>query len=87
MTEPDELADTKAWAEQLGCSTRKVERDRTAGTGCAYLRIGGLIRYRLSDRKAYLEACRRNSTSEPEPKRGTKLERDAEPPPGGGAAD
>jgi len=36
------------------CSTSKLERDRWAGTGIPYLKIGSSVRYRKSDVLAFL---------------------------------
>lgn len=44
-------------AERWKISTATLERDRSRRQGCKYLKIGGLIRYRLSDILAYEESC------------------------------
>jgi hypothetical protein len=38
-------------------SEATLERDRTMKKGCRYMKIGGLIRYRLSDVEAYENEC------------------------------
>lgn len=43
-----------------------LQKDRVAGTGIPYVRLGRLVRYRQSDVAAYLDALpTRRSTSEP----------------------
>ena len=51
-------------AEIFLCSERKLERERSAGTGVPFVRIGRLVRYRLIDVREYLEAQRCRSTSD-----------------------
>ena len=55
---PNQLADI------FGCSERKLERERSAGTGVPFVRIGRLVRYRLIHVFEYLEAQLRTSTSD-----------------------
>ncbi len=57
------LFDQDRLAEILGCSPRTLERHRIEGTGIPYLRIGRLVRYRLSEVQAHLAVQRRTSTS------------------------
>ncbi|MEM8995835.1 MAG: helix-turn-helix domain-containing protein [Acidobacteriota bacterium] len=45
-------------------STRTLEKWRQNGTGPSYFRMGRSVRYRLSDVEAWLEQCRRISTSD-----------------------
>ena len=44
-------------ALRWGISGATLERDRSMKKGCRYLKIGGLIRYRLSDIEAYENEC------------------------------
>ncbi len=45
-------------------SAKKLQADRAKGGGCPYLKIGGVVRYRLADVLEFEEASRRMSTSE-----------------------
>lgn len=47
-----------------GHSTRTLEKWRQNGKGPAFLKIGRSVRYRMSDIEAWLEQCRRTSTSD-----------------------
>jgi hypothetical protein len=47
------------------CSTATMERDRWAGNGIPFVKIGRAVRYRKSDVLAWLAKCQTlNSTSE-----------------------
>jgi hypothetical protein len=63
---PDEsLHDQFVVADVMSCSTSKLERDRWAGTGIPFLKIGRLVRYRKSDVVALSGAHRtQRSTSQ-----------------------
>jgi hypothetical protein len=61
---PDELLDSHEIAELLKLSDRTLERHRAAGTGPAYIAVGGVIRYLRRDVLAFVERNRRFSTSE-----------------------
>jgi hypothetical protein len=43
------LVSQKIVAILLGCSEAKLERDRWAGTGIPFVKVGCLVRYRKSD--------------------------------------
>ena len=45
-------------------SVKKVQADRLRGAGVPFVRVGRLVRYRLSDIMAYEDAHLRRSTSE-----------------------
>jgi hypothetical protein len=47
------------------CSERTIERERSAGTGCPYVKIGRAVRYRRRDVLDFIEQHIRRSTSEP----------------------
>jgi len=49
------LFDQQAVAAVRGCSEATMERDRWAGGGVPFLKIGRLVRYRKSDVLAWLE--------------------------------
>ncbi len=50
-------------AERWNCSGETLARWRSEGHGCRWMRIGGYIRYRLTDVEAYEGKCLRISTS------------------------
>lgn len=59
------LLDTTAAAEYLGgLQPNTLEGWRVAGRGVPYVKIGRLVRYRVADLDAYLEAQTRTSTSQ-----------------------
>lgn len=61
----DQLLTTKEAAPILRVSVAFLERDRWAGAKVPFLRIGSRsIRYRMSDLLAYIDSCRRTSTSQ-----------------------
>jgi hypothetical protein len=51
-------------AERWKCSLKKLDADRLRGTGCSYVKIGRLVRYRLAEVETYETAQLRSSTSE-----------------------
>jgi excisionase family DNA binding protein len=51
-------------AKYAGCSHRTLEKLRQTGGGPVYLKIGRSVLYRQSDLDAWLEQCRRTSTSD-----------------------
>lgn len=51
-------------AQRWNCSIKKLDADRLRGTGCPYVKIGRLVRYRAIDIEAHEAAQRRHSTSE-----------------------
>ncbi len=52
-----DLLNQSQLAFRWGVSEATLERDRSMRKGCRYLKIGGLIRYRLSDIEAYENEC------------------------------
>jgi hypothetical protein len=54
----------KQLADRWGISIKKLQADRFSGRGCGFVKIGRLIRYRLSDVEAYEQANLRSSTSQ-----------------------
>ena len=46
------------------CSERTVERERTSGTGCKFIKLGRSVRYRRRDIFDFIERNARQSTSE-----------------------
>jgi predicted DNA-binding transcriptional regulator AlpA len=65
----DRLLDDYAVAEITGRARSTLQKDRVAGTGIPWVRVGRLVRYRESHVAAWLSALpTRRSTSEPDPK-------------------
>lgn len=59
------LLTTPQAAEYLGgLKKNTLEGQRVRGEGCRFIKIGRLVRYRVEDLDAYLEAHTRSSTSE-----------------------
>ncbi len=59
------LYDTIQAAEYLGgLQPNTLEGWRVSGKGCRFIKIGRLVRYRVEDLDAYLEAHTRTSTSQ-----------------------
>lgn len=56
------LMDERALAARWGCSVKKLQADRLRGLGVVHLKIGRLVRYRLSDICEYETAQLRRST-------------------------
>lgn len=65
-TDLSQLLDQKRAAQHLGdLSHRTLEAWRLRGGGPIYIKVGRAVRYRRSDLEAWLDARRRNSTSDP----------------------
>ena len=60
----ERLLTQKEVARQLGISGRTLERHRVTGTGPRWLRLGRLVRYRISDLEEWVELSVRRSTSD-----------------------
>jgi hypothetical protein len=60
----ESLLDEKLLADRWDVSEKKLQSDRLSGRGCDFIKIGRLIRYRLSDVEAYEQANLRSSTSQ-----------------------
>ena len=65
MDDLDELLTGAEYARIRRCSLRTVERERTAGTGCRYIKLSRAVRYKRRDVLDYIERNARHSTSEP----------------------
>jgi hypothetical protein len=57
MTTPEQLMTQEELAFRWKISEATLERDRSLKQGCRYLKLGGLIRYRIQDVLDYEEAC------------------------------
>ena len=60
----EKLLTQKEVAHQLGISQRTLERHRVIGTGPRFVRLGRLVRYRMSDLEEWIELSVRRSTSD-----------------------
>ena len=50
----ERLLDEREFAAITGRSVASARRDRLLGTGCPYVKLGFLVRYRPSDVRAYI---------------------------------
>jgi hypothetical protein len=64
MDNLDELLTGQEYAEKRKCSLRTVERERTSGTGCKFVKMGRSVRYRSRDVLEFIEGHVRQNTSE-----------------------
>jgi hypothetical protein len=64
MENLDELLTTAEYARERKSSERTVERERTSGTGCKFVKIGRSVRYRRRDILDFIARHVRGSTSE-----------------------
>lgn len=53
----DNIITQEELAARWQISEATLERDRSLRQGCRYMKIGGLIRYRMSDVLAYEDDC------------------------------
>ena len=60
----DEFLTEKQLASRWALSAKKLQTDRGSGKGVQFVRVGRLVRYRLSDVLAYEESHVRRSTSD-----------------------
>ena len=67
MLDQDTLFTPQETADYCRLTKRWLEVGRYKGTGPPFIRIGNRVRYRLSDLRAFIEARRRTSTSDPGP--------------------
>jgi len=65
MTTQEQLMTQEELAFRWKISEATLERERSLKRGCRYMKIGGLIRYRLQDVLEYEETC----MFEPTPKK------------------
>jgi len=64
MEDLDELLTTAEYARERKCSERTIERERTSGTGCKFVKIRRSVRYRRRDILDFIARHVRGSTSE-----------------------
>ena len=55
-TRPHHPVDTTDASLIVGCAPRTLDNWRSQGRGPRFIRVGRLIRYRISDLEAYLDA-------------------------------
>ena len=70
---PDFLLTQGEYAKIRHCSERTIERERTAGTGCKFIKIGRAVRYRRRDILEFIDRHARQSTSEKEPQEARQI--------------
>jgi len=58
---PEDLMTSGQFAAYIGMSESWLTKERAAGRGPRYLKIGGLIRYRKSFGDEYLQSCIRDT--------------------------
>ena len=62
--QPEKLHDQKEVAQALGKSTAWLERQRWAGTGPIYRKVGRSVRYLGADLNAWLDQQSRSNTGQ-----------------------
>jgi excisionase family DNA binding protein len=60
-----EMLSTEQAAEYCGVSPRTLEKHRSRGGGPVFVKLGGLVRYKVEDLEAWIAGGRRRSTSDP----------------------
>lgn len=68
MGTEDKLIDQRAMSERLGITTKTAETWRSRGFGPRYVKVGSLVRYRLSDIETWAQGRTVDSTSKKMPK-------------------
>jgi len=64
MEDLEELLIGEEYARLRRCSVRTIERERSTGQGCKYIKLGRAVRYRRRDVLDFIERNARQSTSE-----------------------
>jgi len=64
MDDLDDLLVQREYARIRRCSERTIERERSHGSGCRFVKIGRSVRYRRGDILDCIERHLRQSTSE-----------------------
>jgi hypothetical protein len=65
MENLEELLTGQEYARLRRCSVRTIERERSTGGGCRYIKISRAVRYKRRDVFDFIERNARHSTSEP----------------------
>lgn len=58
------MLNEKEFCQITGQKLSTARANRIKGKGCNFYKIGGLVRYKLSEIIEYLESCKRFSTTE-----------------------
>lgn len=64
MENLEELLTGQEYARLRQCSVRTIERERSTGEGCRYIKLGRSVRYKRRDIVDFIERNARLSTSE-----------------------
>ncbi len=67
MSDSIRLLDETEAAEYLRVAVATLRRWRWTGKNVPFVKLGGCVRYDVEDLNAYIETCRRASTSDPGP--------------------
>lgn len=57
------MLNEREFCQLIGQKLATARSNRIKGKGCNFYKIGGLVRYKLSEIVEYLEGCKRNSTT------------------------
>lgn len=68
-SDPNKLISEREASELLGASIAWFQRKRVYGDGPPYIKVGSLVRYRISDLEKWCRLNRSGSTSERDPKK------------------
>jgi hypothetical protein len=60
----EELLTGQEYARMRRCSVRTIERERSTGEGCRYIKLGRAVRYKRRDVLDFVDRNARLSTSE-----------------------
>jgi hypothetical protein len=63
MDNLEELLTSQEYARLRRCSVRTIERERTTGAGCRYIKLGRSVRYTRRDVIDFIEHNARQSTA------------------------
>jgi hypothetical protein len=64
MDNLEQLLTGQEYAQVRRCSVRTIERERSTGGGCRYIKLGRTVRYKRRDVLDFIERNARHSTSE-----------------------
>ena len=63
MPHPETYLNEHELAARLACSVAMLRAHRRKGTGCPYLKVGRLVRYKWTDVEAFLAASKVGGTA------------------------
>ena len=58
------MLNEKEFCQLIGQKIATARSNRIKGKGCNFYKIGGLVKYKLSEVIEYLDKCKRSSTTE-----------------------